>query len=317
MGGQPNFDWAGLLRWSSQYIDGTDSANSISHLDPERFEFLQKAVKEAMKNTVDPNQVMIEARNKITLNANDEAVVLSALVAIDRCVDIPECARNLVKLGLVEPLLSCLSMNDEIKSLSFYIMSRSMQNNLPVQEGFSNCGALSIIRRQIYIDDYELIQSRALAALAALLRHNHNMEIAFLSDNGLYDISKLLLSEHLKVREKALSLLKHFILENLITSKDILYVNNGQIIGTIMKLVDDNSNGILNIQYSEILSETLLQIINCCKLDLSEKLQDEVLKCIRRRQSFLADYAKIHPEDDTSPEVNLLKEYEGILGKSA
>lgn len=45
------------------------SANRIESIDPDRLDFLQGAVREAMKNVIDPNQLLLEA--KVKLNSQD------------------------------------------------------------------------------------------------------------------------------------------------------------------------------------------------------------------------------------------------------
>ncbi|KAH8741009.1 hypothetical protein FG386_002555 [Cryptosporidium ryanae] len=309
------FNWSKLLKWSSNYIDGSDLSEKVERIDPEKLEFLQGAIREAMKGVVDPNKLLFEAKVKLEGDEDEESMI-SALAVIDRCVELPDCSLNLEKLGLIKPLLNCLSKSEEIRSLTYQILSKSMQNNLSVQKSFANIGALSIITNATHFESSEIMKSRGISAISSLIRHNTEMEKAFIVENGLFQIKTWLNSEFMKVREKSMSLLRHFIRQGTISYKDILEINKGRIIDTIINLQKENSknpNELQNIQYGEILSETLFEVINMCKDHMDNEYKEKILLYVVGRADFLSKYVKFCPDDDVSPEINMLVKCEELL----
>ncbi|KAK6590981.1 hypothetical protein RS030_111754 [Cryptosporidium xiaoi] len=311
-----DFNWSKLLKWSSNYIDESDSSRRIKQIDPEKLEFLQGAVREAMKGVVDPNKLLSEAKLKLESDKAEEEVILSALAVIDRCVDLPDCSLNLDKLGLIQPLLNCLSKSEEIRNLTYQILSKSMQNNPPVQTAFGNRGALTIITEAVHLEISELMQSRGISAISSLIRHNPDMEREFVIEDGLLQIEKWMRSEFIKVREKSMSLLRHFIHQGVISSRDVLEINNGRIIDAILDLQRKNCESIeesQNIQYNETLSETLFQVVNICKDHMKNDCKEKILLQVNRRANFLSNYMKICPQDDFSPEHDMLIKCKELL----
>ncbi|QOY43025.1 Armadillo-type fold protein [Cryptosporidium parvum] len=308
------FDWSQLLKWSSRYIEDTYSNSNIRHIDPERLEFLQGAVREAMKNVVDPNKLILEAKDKLSLSNDEE--VLASLAVIDRCVELPDCALNFEKLGIVQPLLSCLSRSEEVRSITYQILSKSMQNNLPVQNSFAKLGALSLLKQSVQGEDSETNKSKGITAISSLVRHNKTLEGSFISDNGIPLIALWLHSENVGVRERALSLLRHLLIQGVVKSEYIIGNNNSKIIDTILTLSKNNSisnKEYQNIQYGETISETLLELINAFNPKLSSSSKDKIREEVNKRMIFLIDYCKLHPDDDISPEYSTLIQCEKLL----
>ncbi|KAL5370001.1 hypothetical protein CPHLJ_2g2080 [Cryptosporidium parvum] len=308
------FDWSQLLKWSSRYIEDTYSNSNIRHIDPERLEFLQGAVREAMKNVVDPNKLILEAKDKLSLSNDEE--VLASLAVIDRCVELPDCALNFEKLGIVQPLLSCLSRSEEVRSITYQILSKSMQNNLPVQNSFAKLGALSLLKQSVQGEDSETNKSKGITAISSLVRHNKTLEGSFISDNGIPLIALWLHSENVGVRERALSLLRHLLIQGVVKSEYIIGNNSSKIIDTILTLSKNNSisnKEYQNIQYGETISETLLELINAFNPKLSSSSKDKIREEVNKRMIFLIDYCKLHPDDDISPEYSTLIQCEKLL----
>ncbi|KAJ1614042.1 hypothetical protein OIY81_704 [Cryptosporidium canis] len=301
------FNWSRLLKWSSKYIEDSYSNQEIRQIDPERLEFLQGAVREAMKDVVDPNKLILEVKENLGLSNDEE--VLASLAVIDRCIELPDCALNLEKLGIIQPLLSCLSRSEEIRCITYQILSKSMQNNLPLQISFGKMGALQILIERVQQECSGSTKSKGITAISTLIRHNKALECSFISDDGLSLIISWLQSEHKCVREKALSLLRHLISEEIVTGWHIAEINNYQIIDAIISISKNNSLSTTkyqDIQYSEIISETLLQLIKVCDSKLSKVSKDKVLEEINRRILFLTEYRKTFPDDDISPEYSTL-----------
>ncbi|CUV04564.1 unnamed protein product [Cryptosporidium hominis] len=267
-----------------------------------------------MKNVVDPNKLILEARDKLSLSNDEE--VLASLAVIDRCVELPDCALNFEKIGIVQPLLSCLSRSEEVRSITYQILSKSMQNNLPVQNSFAKLGALSLLKQSIQGEDSETNKSKGITAISSLVRHNKTLEDSFISDNGIPLIALWLHSENVGVRERALSLLRHLLIQGVVNSEYIIGNNNSKIIDTILTLSRNNSisnREYQNIQYGETISETLLELINAFNPKLSSSSKDKIRKEVNKRMTFLIDYCKLHPDDDISPEYSILIQCEKLL----
>ncbi|OII71778.1 uncharacterized protein cubi_00585 [Cryptosporidium ubiquitum] len=308
------FNWSQLLKWSSKYIEDSYSNSEIKQIDPERLEFLQGAVKEAMKNVVDPNKLISELKDNLSLSNDEE--VLASLEIIDRCIEFPDCALNLEKLGLVQPLLSCLFRSQEIRSITYQILSKSMQNNLPVQNSFGQLGALQILKQSIQNEDSESNKSKGITAISTLIRHNKVMEKSFISDDGLSLIVLWLHSNNVRVRERALSLLRHLLIEGIVRGEDFVEDDNCKVIDIILVLSRNNSisnTEYQDIQYSETISKTLLELIRTCNPKLSTASRDRIIEEVNKRMIFLINYCKLYPNDDISPEYSTLIQCKGLL----
>ncbi|KAH8581827.1 uncharacterized protein ELE39_001957 [Cryptosporidium sp. chipmunk genotype I] len=295
-------------------VEESYSNSDMKQIDPERLEFLQGAVREAMKNVVDPNKLILEAKENLSLSNDEE--VLASLAVIDRCIEFPDCALNLEKTGLVKPLLNCLFRSEEIRSVTYQILSKSMQNNLPVQNSFAKLGALSLLKQSVQHEDSEINKSKGIAAISSLIRHNQALEESFISNNGIPLIVMWLHSDNVGVREKALSLLRHLLMEGVVKADYIIENNNVKIIDTILMLSSNNSisnTEFQNIQYGETVSEALLELIKTCNSRLSKASKDKILEEVNKRMIFLFDYCKLYPDDDISPEYSTLIQCEKLL----
>lgn len=311
-------------------VENSGSNSEIRRIDPERLEFLQGAVREAMKDVVDPNKLIIEVRDNLSLpngkfynirrvslpNFFLDEEVLTSLAVIDRCVELPDCALNLEKLGLIQPLLNCLFRSEEIRCVTYQILSKSMQNNLPVQNSFGKLGALPILIQRIQQENSEFTKSKGITAISTLIRHNKVLEHSFLSDDGLSLIISWLQSEYKGTREKALSLLRHLLTEEILVEEYVIENKNCRIIDNIVILSRNNSISTAeyqDIQYSETVSETLLQLVKICNSKLDRASKDKVLEEVTNRMTFLTDYCKIFPNDDISPEYSTLVQCKKLL----
>lgn len=242
--------------------------------------------------------------------------VLASLTIINRCVEFPDCSLNLEKLGLAQSLLNCLFRSEEIRSITYQILTKSMQNNLPVQNSLGQLGALPMLKQSIQSEDSESNKSKGITAISALIRHNKLLEDLFISDDGLSLIVLWLHSDNIKVHEKALSLLRHLLIEGAIKDKDLVEGNDCKLINTILMLSRNNSTSgteYQDIQYSETISLALLELIKVCCSKLNKASKDKILEEVTKRMIFLIDYCRLYPNDDVSPEYSTLIQCEKLL----
>lgn len=191
-----------------------------------------------------------------------------------------------------------------------------MQNNLPVQDSFGQLGALPILIQRTQHEYSESTKSKGITAISTLIRHNKMLEHSFLSDDGLSLIISWLRSEFKAVREKALSLLRHLLAEEVLTDKHIIQDNNCKIIDSIAILSRNNSlytTKYQDIQYGETISETLLRLVEICNPKLNRVSKDKILEEVTKRMNFLAEYCEVFPNDDISPEYSMLVECKKLL----
>ncbi|KAF7457919.1 Hsp70 nucleotide exchange factor FES1 [Cryptosporidium felis] len=300
------FNWPQLLKWSSKYIDESASQPHFESIVPERLEFFQGAIREAMKNIVDPNQIIEESKKE--LFSFDDKAVLSSLIEIDNCIELPGCSLDLEKLGLIQPLLESLSRSEEIRCLVYQIFSKSVQNNLPAQKIIGCSDAFSVILKRVKHENSEEAMSRGITAISSLIRHNRELEESFVSGE-LNQIEIWLNSDSIRVREKTLSLLRHLLSERIIGKHESKNIKNSNVFEIILKLIGENSqrnSEHINIQYSEILSDTLLQLIQVNSSQITNNLGIKLIEQINDRVDFLSEYSRHFPEDDISPERAIL-----------
>ncbi|CAD7958623.1 unnamed protein product [Amoebophrya sp. A120] len=175
-----NLDWPGLLAWSTKYHDGT-APSKFGLMSDEDKAFLQKAMEDAFSRIEDMNQVLNDGLRKLE-SATDFQTLVTALEIIERCVDDPDCARNLEKLNGISPLLDkVFHDNEEVSDRSCSILSMMLANNDSLQlTAVKKYNALTFLLAH----PQTLASKKKIKLLADIVRGVEEIEELFLRSSG-------------------------------------------------------------------------------------------------------------------------------------
>lgn len=292
--------WPGLLAWSTQYHDGTAPSN-FKKMSKEDKDFLQGALDDAMALIEDPNKVLQEGLDLLEAE-NDKSSpekITTALEVIDRCVDDPDCARNLEKFGGIKALLKYVNSEyDEISSKSCEILSLMLANNEELQlAAYEKCGALDVLTTG---DKYT---KPRLGLLASIVRGHPVITAAFLSDkyDGLCWLCGVFVATNRdQVQERAVTFIRHLILEDPKRAKTNAALLQKNVVIILTNIANEPEKS--SLQYTEIVAEIASIVIG-----VSGKTAD-VDKIRQQMQARIEWCAKQAEKEDYEEESKTLRQ---------
>ena len=175
-------NWTGLLGWSTKYHDGT-SASQFGPMDPERREWLEKALNSAFDGQEDPNQVMKKAATEI-----QDGKLSSGLDMLEHVSDFPDCVENIDKLGALKELVELLSITDiNILKRCTEVLNLYLPNNPRIQLAANlKYDCLNLLKNaiKIYSED-PVVVTGCLSTVGNLVRNVEPLERSFMKDGGI------------------------------------------------------------------------------------------------------------------------------------
>lgn len=251
-------NWPGLLAWSTKHHDGT-KPSKFKPLSGEDRVFLEKAMEEAFGKVVDPNKVMMEAVGQISSKDRTDEIIATALEVLDKCCDDVDCARNIEKLGGLQPLLDLLGTHSgAIRVRTLEILALMMSNNEKIQEAGVKRGAmkafLSIIK-EVPKDSEE--RGKAFRALVALVRQVQVFEETLLRGAGGMSVIMSFLEpeEDARAREKAASFVRSLAADGRFQADEA-----DAVIKAIAKLLRGVSTE--GLQYREVVTDSMFELLS-------------------------------------------------------
>jgi len=286
-------DWPGLLAWSTKYHDGT-SPSEFKQMSDEDKRFLEKAMEIAMSQIEDPNKVLVEAKEQILSESRTDESITTALEVIDRCCDDPDAARNVEKLGVLQPLLDLLgTYRGAIAVRTMEVLALFFSNNPNIQEAGMKRGALELLGRLTKESAQASDErSKAFRALVALVRNVKDYELQLLKSDGVEQLLLCLdLQELPGTREKATSFVRSLV-ENESLPPETAPLLAPAVVAQFEKLED------AGIQFKE----TVASCVQAFAMNFKEHLPAETAEAVERRLGGLRE-AK-DPEAET--EISIL-----------
>jgi len=157
-------DWPGLLKWSLNYQDGTRD----SHLKPmtdEKKRFLAGAIEQQFGGMKDPKKACAEAVDLIDLKDVDGCITSLSIVH-NLLVEDPDLARNLHKIGALDKIVSCLTVDSDyaisMTIIAMQILSESAQNNPDLQIALVDLGIIKMLCEILKNSSEKMIDARAM-----------------------------------------------------------------------------------------------------------------------------------------------------------
>ncbi|CAD7962476.1 unnamed protein product [Amoebophrya sp. A25] len=292
-------DWPGLLTWSTKYHDGT-APTEFKRMSKEDKEFLEKAMEDAFSKIEDFNKVLDDGLRKLEA-AEDAETAIVACEIIDRCVDDPDCARNLEVFNGIAPLLkNALSTNADVSERCCSILSMMLANNEQMQKAaIGKHKALEVLFPRGSADERLLQTRKKIKLLADIVRGLPEAEEAFITEHvGIGWLCRALLeppraaeqsdsassstSEYAAVRERVVTFLRHL----LAASGDRVRKEEVSLAGTLAYVYSNESHATFletaSLQYTENLAQLTLVAAK-----ESPVVAVEVEAGVKRRMEFL------------------------------
>nr|CEL75072.1 TPA: hypothetical protein BN1205_021250 [Toxoplasma gondii VEG] len=331
-------NWPGLYRWSMEYHDGT-LPRSLSKEDSD---FLQNAIREAMRHQEDPAKVLAEQLAVIDgFNQGNSSIrprdLLAALAVMERLIDdYSELARDFEKLGALQPCLRLLTTcsavhapeesrdrhsTDEddaalavkVVKTALTILSLIVANNPDVQEAVYKQHGLALLMNLLKEAPVNSsLRVKALTALACQMRHHRPSELAFVTAGGLALLVHAMLSRDEKYQEKAASLTRHLLQEGLLAFSQ---VEKYDLPGAVAGLLERTP--FTNIQFGETVVQLAIALLQQHRATMAKGpvlagLRQTLLDRQRGLKEMLREMEKRKVEDllpeDFSTQAALLEE---------
>jgi len=220
--------WKGLLEWSMRF-HGETTASDVHDMDPERREFLQKALEEQVVDPVDFLKALIallklsraEAKEKMELD--EEQFVDKQIEALRASMDIIEqidWARDFVNLGGFEATLKLAkdqASPADLKASAFEVAAATVQNNPPCQHKGMELGLLSIAVDELRKpESTTTMNAKALLAVSCMVREHTAATVAFVKEHkGIALLMDIITGgmDHwgIRTQRKALFLMKYLL----------------------------------------------------------------------------------------------------------
>mmetsp|Transcript_255 Transcript_255/g.624 ORF Transcript_255/g.624 Transcript_255/m.624 type:complete len:335 (+) Transcript_255:284-1288(+) len=236
--------WTGLLQWSLQYQDGTH-ASELQQMDPERREFLKKALESQVVDPMESFKILIEIlgtpRKENSSEAEEDEFAerkCEAMEAVMGYVEQIDWARDFVKMGgykIVADLIS--DQHQDIRIAAMEVFGACSQNNPPVQDAGMELKVLPTLMSKLKDRNISASEhAKAIFAVSTFIREHTPATVAFIKDEKgvavLLDIIKEETSVYgIRTQRKALFLM-HYILT---TVPAVRIALGGQLVETLNK----------------------------------------------------------------------------------
>lgn len=322
-------DWPGLLAWSTKYHDGTEPSK-FNVMSDEDKKFLEKAMEQAMSTIEDFNQTLKDGLAKLSqgLENKDQALMIVALEIIDRCIDDPDCCRNLEVFGGLAPMFACLGKEEksgdvveesEVARRACEILSLMLSNNDALQKasvfkhgaldrlldssnGFSKdrFSVLSAaVRGQPECTELFLSQKNGMSFLFSILREN-TTEASYQSKSG-----KIL-------ARKAALFIRHLVGEDesrVVCDEATMTGNQATLGQAISRVNESQRNNSVDLDFAE----TVADIAGIYALAASNGMPGVATELYKPAQERLKWLEKDREASRESPEVAVLRQ---VVGRS-
>uniref|UniRef100_J3LME8 TOG domain-containing protein n=1 Tax=Oryza brachyantha TaxID=4533 RepID=J3LME8_ORYBR len=210
--------WAGLLKWSLSYVDGTRPSRAISEEDRRWFA-------EAMEQQ--PMMVDVVSRmREIALLMSTPLSVLEAqgitpddieglLAELQVHVESIDMANDLHSVGGLVPVIKYLrNSNARIRARAADVVTTVVQNNPTSQQLVMEASGFDPLLSNFTSDPDLTARIKALGALSSLIRNNKPGVSAFRLANGYAGLRDALTSESARFQRKALNLTNYLLSES-------------------------------------------------------------------------------------------------------
>lgn len=209
-------NWQGLLKWSLSHSDGTDSSRTLSEEDRRWFmEAVQGQTVDVIKRMKEITLVMKTPEQVLESQGVTAQDIEDMLDELQEHVESIDMANDLHSIGGLVPLLDYLrNSHPNIRAKAADVVTTIVQNNPRSQELVMEANGLEPLFSNFTSDPDVGVRTKALGAIASLIRHNKPGVTAFRLANGYAALRDALSSDSVKFQRKALNLIDYLLNEN-------------------------------------------------------------------------------------------------------
>ncbi|KAF6150304.1 hypothetical protein GIB67_034003 [Kingdonia uniflora] len=209
-------NWQGLLKWSLAHADGTASSRNLSEEDRKWFmEAMQAQTVDVIKRMKEITIVMQTPEQVLEDHGVTSADIEDLLDELQEHVESIDMANDLNSIGGLVPLLGYLKNSHAgIRAKAAEVVTTIVQNNPRSQQLVMEANGLELLMASFSLDPDVTVQTKALGALASLIRQNKPAFVAFRLANGYASLRDALNSDNVRFQRKALNLVHYLLQEN-------------------------------------------------------------------------------------------------------
>ncbi|ESO97507.1 hypothetical protein LOTGIDRAFT_181506 [Lottia gigantea] len=303
-------DMKGLLRISSEIADPSNanktSEEVITQMDPERKEFLEKALSELNTDPVQRMKACIHVIKNTDDSEDGVDTKLSALEEIlDWCGQI-DFAIDFHKIGGFEILPQLLNHEEsELRWNCLEVIAEIVQNNPYCQKAVLEHGLMPVLLKMLDTDSNNTVKTKALYALSCLARDDPDSQKKFVELNGFSYLMRAMQTNVEKLQVKA-----SFMLRGMCTSnpefKDTL-CDIGMVEQLIGLVQQDH-----NQQHEHMMNALLLLVTNHQRAkQIAQKSEFKLIDFLQQRIEFLKGKEEFLEESEYAQQIlSIMKQEE-------
>ena len=209
-------DWDGLLKWSLAHSDGTRPPRNLSEEERKWFmEAMQAQSVDVVKRMKEITLVMQTPEQVLEAQGVTSADIEDMLDELQEHVESIDMANDLHSIGGLVPLLGYLkNSHSGIRAKAAEVITTIVQNNPRSQQLVMEANGFEPLLSNFTSDPDITVRTKALGAIASLIRHNKPGIAAFRLANGYAALRDALGSESVRFQRKALNLIHYLLHEN-------------------------------------------------------------------------------------------------------
>ncbi|XP_034694571.1 hsp70-binding protein 1 [Vitis riparia] len=209
-------DWDGLLKWSLAHSDGTRPPRNLSEEERKWFmEAMQAQSVDVVKRMKEITLVMQTPEQVLEAQGVTSADIEDMLDELQEHVESIDMANDLHSIGGLVPLLGYLkNSHSGIRAKAAEVITTIVQNNPRSQQLVMEANGFEPLLFNFTSDPDITVRTKALGAIASLIRHNKPGIAAFRLANGYAALRDALGSESVRFQRKALNLIHYLLHEN-------------------------------------------------------------------------------------------------------
>ncbi|KAL6337296.1 hypothetical protein AAG906_036610 [Vitis piasezkii] len=284
-------DWDGLLKWSLAHSDGTRPPRNLSEEERKWFmEAMQAQSVDVVKRMKEITLVMQTPEQVLEAQGVTSADIEDMLDELQEHVESIDMANDLHSIGGLVPLLGYLkNSHSGIRAKAAEVITTIVQNNPKSQQLVMEANGFEPLLSNFTSDPDITVRTKALGAIASLIRHNKPGIAAFRLANGYAALRDALGSESVRFQRKALNLIHYLLHEN---SSDCNVVSELGFPRIMMHLASSNDS-----EVREAALRGLLELAQDKTSGGSDGLGEEDEKLKQLLQERIKGISLMSPED--------------------
>lgn len=235
--------WAGLLKWSLGYSDGTQQSD-FQAMSAENKAFLDEVMKSLVKDEAQRLNEILQSFMEIIergIQTEDEDVILSQLEEVTDMTENIDMAQIFVKFGGIRALGAMIECsNDNIVTSSANLLATLAQNNPPVQQSMWQQGIIEKLVAICMSTLSAMVCSKCLYGISCIVRGYSHAEDHFCAHYAATLLPHALQTKHTAFVRRALFLSSSLVASDSASPERISMIASAMIPGCFEYVLHDD-----------------------------------------------------------------------------